>query len=859
MLRYENVIRKEYSQKFYAHINENNNSYETLEEHSKKTLNYFNLLIDKLELKNIILSLLGCLVGIKKRDKFYEILMEIVYFHDIGKLNPSFQKEKMKNPIKDLNISFQDTTHSEYGKFIFDSVCLNYLNLEKFNENDLKLIFLLSSCIARHHSFLENIDYLIKKEETIKKYNESRKLYVALIKKTKKGFSKEHLRSLYKFSDYIEKLDVEQKEALFYLYKLIFSLLSLSDYYATMEFETGIQIEPYFLSNSLKKKMNDEFFKNRNYNRELLDKDYVEKLKQKPLKEMTDINDLRTRILLESEENLKKIIKRNPNRKVFYLNVPTGGGKTNISLKLILTLLQLKKEIKRVFYVFPYINIIEQNYEVIKETLNIEKEISPIYSRKAWDIKTKNEEEEYEYLLNTKFFNYPFIVCSNVSFFNTFIKNGKKSNMRLINIANSVVVIDEIQSLNDHEWTLFADFIRFSSKFLNFHYIIMSATLPRIDKIALGLERDENFIDFLLKEDFSRELYEHTLFKKRVNFIYKDDVKSIEDVLSIIKEILKKRYSKILIVVNTIGDSLELYDLCHKNSLIKKEYKIFLLNSTILSWKRKEIIKKFKEVKKCILISTQSIEAGADIDADIGVRDLAIFDSIEQVAGRVNRNSKKKEAYLYVINLNKGKKIYKNSYRWKILEEEYLYNNKINSFLKNRNFFFDENSYYNKVIDYINKLNEKSKNPLIKVSLEDVQNLRKLNFQNLNKVNVIEDKNQISILVNIEIPFELFSKKEKEILEKLKLKKAKIKGEEILEIFEEIKKNKSIPFLKKKVEIRKFLSIINYFLINISYFGNKVFIEELLEMNRAIPFLPNIKGVYDINRGFIKGELENII
>mgnify|MGYP000335079520 CR=1 FL=1 len=80
---------------------------------------------------------------------------------------------------------------------------------------------------------------------------------------------------------------------------------------------------------------------------------------------------------------------------------------------------------------------------------------------------------------------------------------------------------------------------------------------------------------------------------------------------------------------------------------------IYLLSGTILEPRRKEIIENLKtsEYRKMrvLLISTQVVEAGVDIDMDLGFKDKSIIDSEEQLAGRINRNVRKQSCKLYVF------------------------------------------------------------------------------------------------------------------------------------------------------------------------------------------------------------------
>jgi len=498
-----------------------------------------------------------------------------------------------------------------------------------------------------------------------------------------------------------------------------------------------------------------------------------------------------------------------------------------------------------VFYVFPFINIIEQNYSVIKDTLGLKDEISPIYSTSSWNLDSEKKEEQLRYVLDNEFLNFPFVVMSNVNFFNTFIKSGKSSNYRLLNLANSIVILDEIQSLNDKDWTVFNDFITFGSKALNIHFIIMSATLPNLEDISLETFSDKSIN---LIKDY-KNYFLHPLFSNRVKFEYKENVQGLYQIIDLLKEeINKANPNKILVVVNTIEDSRELYNEINNDDFVSKGYSVSLLNSTILPHRRKEIIDGVKKEKsKIIFISTQSVEAGVDIDCDFGIRDFAIFDSIEQIAGRINRNFKNLDpSKLIIINLKKDDTqkafhVYKGTHRWNTIQDHYKSPNEIKKFLELRDF----DVFYNKVIENINlRNNHKFK----EASLDIVKKgIRELNFPKLNEMNVIDQKT-ISFFVNVDIPKIEFTEEEiKFILKRGIIFENKISGKDIWESYKNFNKDFKKGIIDRMINTKIWSSILSKFIISVLDYcidGEKL--SKRLNLSDGIVFL---KEGYSIEEG----------
>lgn len=845
---YNELLNTGYQSKILAHTSINNKQ-ETLIDHSKKTLEYCDFLVDKLCLKENFTKILSQLVSDKQISVFLELIRAIIYYHDLGKINPVFQKEKMNNDIG-IDTGILNSKHSFYGKILFDNLFYDDFD-DKVNEaTEQRLFFLLSQTIDRHHSPLKDIDFLAKNMcgDSVEQEichdldNVANKIFI----NWKKFYLLKDLYNFYSFKDEnaydVRKLfnSAEQQEALFYLYKMVYSLLIMSDYYATLDF---MQNMVYFdkisvLTPELVNKCEKNFYEFK-FNKKLNDKTYCEKLLNSDISDIDDLNDLRTRMLLESDNKLEESLIKQPEQRVFYLNIPTGGGKTNVSLKLTLTLLKSKKNIKRIFYVFPFINLIEQNHSVIKETFGLTEELSSVYSISTWNIEAEDKEEQLKYALDNEFLNHPFVVISNVNFFNTFVKSGKASNYRLINLANSIVIIDEIQSLNDKAWTLFNDLIEFGSKYLNIHFIIMSATLPKLDALS-DVNRSSVALNLIDNPD---GYFNHPKFKNRVLIDYRDNVNDLEQLLDVLKDELHDDMNKILLVVNTIKNSLELFKKIRNNKEIQslKSFHAYLLNSTVLPHRRREIIQKMKEDKsKIILISTQSVEAGMDIDCDFGIRDFSIFDSIEQIAGRINRNFKnqKNPAKLIITNLKEDSKkiadfIYSDSYRWQTVQMNFASSESVKHFLIERNF----DDYYTKVLENIKN---RDSSPIHQSSYNTVKKgIRSLDFEELNKTDVIK-QDSISIIINSEVPKEEFSCAELDFIKNEGITyEGEISGKSIWLKYNEFIKNFQRGHVDRKIKTKIWSSILSKFTINVRNYhimGNQK-LSDIIDLDKGIPLL----------------------
>jgi len=721
------------SNKYYS-AHRRNDDLELLEAHSKLCTNYFLYIIDELELEFIFEDFISNIFQIKQLEKIKEILLYAIYYHDIGKINPNFQSVKVHKKTSPRSLN---TKHS----FFSTRVLISFL-LKKYP--DFKnVIYIISDIVSNHHTRLN--DY------TIYEYNESReerKIINKILSVTNTldiELNSDEKKSFYK--------NISSWGKMFLFVKLFYSLLVLSDSYSTIHFTHSLDkmLPMHTIDIDIKDKMIQSYARI-SYNAN------IECNINENLRDVKDINNLRREMLVESNREMKKLLL--DNKKIFMLSIPTGGGKTNISMKLALNVLEHDEKIKRIFYVFPYINIIEQNYDAIDKTLfneslflhtkrNI---ISDIYSRGFVDKNTNDDSQLDEMMLlrDDNFLNNCVNVITSVNFFESIIKNGGNNRYKIANLCNSVVIIDEIQTISDNNLRIFYDFINETSKNLNIYYIIMSATLPDLNYFIEG----ETQISQIIRD--YKKYFEHPIFKRN-EIIFKRDIESIEDIKRLVLEEIENNYLKgmvrVLITLNTVNTSIKVYDDL-SNDVALTDFSFYLLNSTTPNLRRKKIIEEIKNKKyeRIIIVSTQSIEAGVDIDCDFGIRDFCILDSIEQVSGRINRECdflKSKNSKLFVINykdeeskLSDSEKIYGSQERYKIMIDEFNHND-LECILKKKEF----DKYY--------KTLSKNLKEIAKDSFDLIHTeIRKLHYQSINKeLRVIDTKlDKIDIFICDEIP-----------------------------------------------------------------------------------------------------------
>ena len=384
----------------------------------------------------------------------------------------------------------------------------------------------------------------------------------------------------------------------------------------------------------------------------------------KTLNQNSSLNRLRTQIRCEAVENINGLLPKG--KRVFELTSPTGSGKTLMLLSLAAEIIK-QKGAKRILYALPFLSITEQvENEVLKIFKGYEqyiqrfdsKSVNPRFDEIQNELDSMPDEEKFEELNALDFkeetFSYPLIITTFVRFFETLLSNRNSVLQKLPNFSNCIFLLDEIQALPPR---LYGFFVAYLSKFCEMfdsYVIISTATqpnfeLPDYDDTIKSFFADYEKPDSLLPLSY----FKNELFNRYV-IAYKAE---IIDIHSLIEMIIKEDDS-VLLILNTIDDTKEAY----KRLSDRFDGLLILLNTHFTPNDRKKKIQDAKEKlavnEKVIIISTQLIEAGVDIDFPIVYRDFTTVASIVQSAGRCNRNGKmQKKGKVVLFKLRNNDKV----------------------------------------------------------------------------------------------------------------------------------------------------------------------------------------------------------
>ncbi|AEV30963.1 putative helicase [Sphaerochaeta pleomorpha str. Grapes] len=347
---------------------------------------------------------------------------------------------------------------------------------------------------------------------------------------------------------------------------------------------------------------------------------------QVSIKKDTPIYKVRQLVL----KDCKNAAKKAPG--MFSLTVPTGGGKTLASLAFALSHIEIYAK-KRIIYVIPYTSIIEQTANIFKQIFG---EDQVIEHHSNFDMSLSSQKVR----LASENWDAPIIVTTSVQFLESLFASKPSRCRKLHNIANSVVIFDEVQLLPIEYLKPILESLELICSHYKTTTLFCTATQP-------AFEKQDDFPQF---PGFAKGKVREII--QDVPFLYKAlrrvelqsvDINTIRSFESIAFELTT--YERVLCIVSDRKSCRELHALMpvgtyHLSALMCPEHR-----SDIIA----EIKEKLKGNGPVRVISTQLIEAGVDIDFPVVYRSIAGFDSIAQAAGRCNREGVLEKGKLVVF------------------------------------------------------------------------------------------------------------------------------------------------------------------------------------------------------------------
>lgn len=567
--------------------------------HIKTDKNNVKNLEDTHQLKEHIQGVLEIAKSFSDDSTWHMHIELTVLLHDIGKYQAAFQ-----NYIRDDNGVRGSVHHAKYGAII---ACFKYRAKE------------VSFIVDGHHSGLKDFSNWAAK---YKKIDPNDKEILKEIGKCLDAEIQDSKLFLQKFICTIQESGYSELQR-DVITRLLFSFLVDADWLDTERF---MDIKKYNLRKA--KPMDIDFLSGK----------LREKLKS--FSSDGEINELRN--------TTREMVVNKSNHGVgfFSLALPTGIGKTLTSLNWAIEHAK-HNNLKRIIIVLPYTSIIDQTASILKALFGEEYVLEHHSNITINENNSSETKKQDSHKLNCENWDSPIIVTTTVQFFESLFSNRTSKCRKLHNIMNSVVIFDEVQVLDKGIIKPTLKMLENMQPLFNSSFLFCTATMPAFEKRD-NFDGIAHIVPLIDNPSF---IFEKT---KRVDYHLHNNLEAVS-LDNLIESIMQENYST-LVVVNTKSIALEIYKEIEQ---LDKFDKVIHLSTNMYPKHRKAVIKQvtrdLASEKKILLISTQLIEAGVDLDFHTVYREISPLSSIIQSAGRCNRNAILEKGTVYIFALENSR------------------------------------------------------------------------------------------------------------------------------------------------------------------------------------------------------------
>lgn len=342
---------------------------------------------------------------------------------------------------------------------------------------------------------------------------------------------------------------------------------------------------------------------------------------------------------------------------IYTLSCPTGAGKTLASLRFALAHC-VKQKKQKIFYIIPYLSIIDQTAKCIKAALQngdldmlAEKNILELHSHAEADREkgASEGEDPLEGSFWAQRMAEPVVLTTMVRFLNTFFASGTRNLRPAHQFQDAVIIFDEIQTLPIKQIGIFNSLINFLSGICGCTCVLCTATQPLLGELR-GKVYPARLAQPSKLTEIPREAAE--AFKRvEIKACLRNGGYSGAELGRFVWDRASETDS-VLVIMNTKQSALTVY----RETLQRADegVKVYYLSTRLYAAHRMEIIEEIREClaagERIIVISTQLIEAGIDFDFSCVIRALAGMDSVVQAAGRCNREGRREVGMTYIVN-----------------------------------------------------------------------------------------------------------------------------------------------------------------------------------------------------------------
>ncbi len=330
---------------------------------------------------------------------------------------------------------------------------------------------------------------------------------------------------------------------------------------------------------------------------------------------------------------------------IYRLHVPTGGGKTLCSLRYALAHAQIHQK-KRVIFLIPLLSVLDQNAKVIRSYVPDGVKVLEHHSNVLHERAPGGEDLDRFALLAESWNQAPIVLSTMVQFLNILFSGKMAAVERMQALSDSVIVMDEVQTLPRKVIAMFNQALNFLHVCCNATIVLSSATQPCYEELEwpLRVSQDPDMVRLRPEQD---RLFQRAEIVNRTDPYGMD----METCATFCAEKMD-RHPSLLLICNTKQEARELFaklrtqgaeqgwDTYHLSTAMCQKHRMERMDE--IQKRLRQIQQEYRSEKKgrkLVCVSAQLVEAGVDFSFSCVVRVLAGIDNLAQAAGRCNRSN----------------------------------------------------------------------------------------------------------------------------------------------------------------------------------------------------------------------------
>jgi len=326
----------------------------------------------------------------------------------------------------------------------------------------------------------------------------------------------------------------------------------------------------------------------------------------------------------------------NPTEKILSCDSPVGTGKTTAVMAHLLRV-AAERELRRVFVVLPFTNIIDQSVDVYRRALRLPGETAADMESVVAAHHHRVEYENYELRALAARWDSPIIVTTAVQFFETLAANQTAALRKFHQVAGSAIVVDEAHAaMSAALWPQMFRWLRELCDDWGCHLVLASGSLARfwdINDFVPQAERPQ--IRELVAPEVTNRTRDYE--ERRVNTC----TRSGPLPLSNLAEFVLSKPGPRLVILNTVQAAAVLANYLREDC--KLGLNVEHISTALTPLDRVRTIRRVRDnlsssYKDWCLVATSCVEAGVDFSFRTAFRESWGLMNLLQIAGRASRS-----------------------------------------------------------------------------------------------------------------------------------------------------------------------------------------------------------------------------